>query len=135
MTTAEEKIKQRTKQETLLYVLSEYRKTHKMVNTTEIILNSLRRKAMLEDIAILTGGTVISEEKGYKLENVEIEHLGTAEKITVDKDNTTIVNGGGDETQITARINQINPRIDGGVNHFNRLIFRSRVSEIVCAQG
>src|SRR5690606_15520467 len=54
-----------------------------------------RRKAMLEDIAILTGGTVISEEKGYKLENTELEHLGTAEKIEVDKDNTTIVNGRG----------------------------------------
>ena len=52
-----------------------------------------RRKAMLEDIAILTGGTVISEDKGYKLENADLEHLGTAEKITVDKDNTTIVNG------------------------------------------
>ena len=57
-----------------------------------------RRKAMLEDIAILTGGTVISEEKGYKLDGTDIEHLGTAEKIIVDKDNTTIVNGRGDKS-------------------------------------
>src|SRR5690606_609196 len=69
-----------------------------------------RRKAMLEDIAILTGGTVISEEKGYKLENTELEHLGTAEKVEVDKDNTTIVNGGGDLSHIEGRINQIKPQ-------------------------
>ena len=71
-----------------------------------------RRKAMLEDIAILTGGTVISEEKGYKLENVELEHLGRAEKITVDKDNTTIVNGRGTADMITSRINQIKSQIE-----------------------
>ena len=61
-----------------------------------------RRKAMLEDIAILTGGTVISEERGYKLENATFEYLGTAEKITIDKDNTTIVNGAGKKEDIKA---------------------------------
>ena len=64
-----------------------------------------RRKAMLEDLAILTGGPVISEEKGYKLENTELEHLGSCEKITVDKDNTTVVNGAGKKKEIQGRIN------------------------------
>ena len=59
-----------------------------------------RRKAMLEDIAILTGGTVISEERGFTMENATIDMLGTAEKVVIDKDNTTIVNGGGDDAQI-----------------------------------
>jgi len=66
-----------------------------------------RRKAMLEDIAILTNGTVVSEERGFKLESTTLEMLGTAEKITIDKDNTTLVNGTGDSNTIKARINQI----------------------------
>ncbi len=66
-----------------------------------------RRKAMLEDIAILTGGTVISEEQGYKLENADLSHLGSAEKVSIDKDNTTIVSGKGDKENIKARVNQI----------------------------
>ena len=70
-----------------------------------------RRKEMLEDIAILTGGTVISEEKGYKLEDATLEMLGEAEKITIDKDNTTIVSGKGDEENIKARVNQIKARL------------------------
>ena len=89
-----------------------------------------RRKAMLEDIAILTGGTVISEEKGYKLENVEIEHLGSAEKISVDKDNTTIVNGGGDETQITARINQIKQQIETTTSDYDREKLQERLAKL-----
>jgi len=71
-----------------------------------------RRKAMLEDIAVLTGGTVISEERGYKLENATLEYLGTAEKINIDKDNTTIVNGAGKKEDIQARINQIKSQIE-----------------------
>ncbi|MEY3286893.1 MAG: 60 kDa chaperonin, partial [Pseudomonadota bacterium] len=71
-----------------------------------------RRKAMLEDIAILTGGTVISEEKGYKLENASLQHLGVCEKITVDKDNTTVVNGNGSPEDIKARIAQIKQQIE-----------------------
>ena len=66
-----------------------------------------RRKAMLEDIAILTGGTVISEERGFSLENVTMDMLGTSEKITIDKDNTTVVNGAGDKNNIKTRVNQI----------------------------
>ncbi|MBX2816452.1 MAG: chaperonin GroEL [Saprospiraceae bacterium] len=89
-----------------------------------------RRKAMLEDIAVLTGGTVISEEKGYKLDSVELEHLGTAEKIAVDKDNTTIVNGAGDETQITARINQIKQQIETTTSDYDREKLQERLAKL-----
>ena len=71
-----------------------------------------RRKAMLEDIAILTNGTVISEERGFKLESATLEMLGSSEKITIDKDNTTIVNGAGKSTTINARVNQIKAQIE-----------------------
>jgi chaperonin GroEL len=70
-----------------------------------------RRKAMLEDIAILTGATVISEERGFTLENTTIEMLGTAETVTIDKDNTTIVNGAGKKTDIKTRVGQIKSQI------------------------
>ena len=89
-----------------------------------------RRKAMLEDIAILTGGTVISEEKGYKLENVGMEHLGSAEKITVDKDNTTIVNGSGDDSQIEARINQIKQQIEATTSDYDREKLQERLAKL-----
>ena len=89
-----------------------------------------RRKAMLEDIAILTGGTVISEEKGYKLENASMEHLGRAEKITVDKDNTTIVNGGGNEEQIKARINQIKAQIESTTSDYDREKLQERLAKL-----
>ncbi len=89
-----------------------------------------RRKAMLEDIAILTGGTVISEEKGYKLDSVELEHLGTAEKITVDKDNTTIVNGGGNAEQIKARINQIKQQIETTTSDYDREKLQERLAKL-----
>ncbi len=89
-----------------------------------------RRKAMLEDIAILTGGTVISEEKGYKLDNVEIEHLGTCEKISIDKDNTTIVNGAGHEEQITARINQIKQQIETTTSDYDREKLQERLAKL-----
>lgn len=89
-----------------------------------------RRKAMLEDIAILTGGTVISEEKGYKLENVELEHLGRAEKITVDKDNTTIVNGRGTQDMITARINQIKAQIDTTTSDYDKEKLQERLPKL-----
>ena len=89
-----------------------------------------RRKAMLEDIAVLTGGTVISEEKGYKLENVELDHLGTAEKITVDKDNTTIVNGKGEQDLITARINQIKQQIDSTTSDYDREKLQERLAKL-----
>ncbi len=89
-----------------------------------------RRKAMLEDIAVLTGGTVISEEKGYKLDAVELEHLGQAEKITVDKDNTTVVNGAGSEESIKARINQIKQQIETTTSDYDREKLQERLAKL-----
>ena len=89
-----------------------------------------RRKAMLEDIAILTGGTVISEEQGYKLENTTLEHLGNAEKISIDKDNTTIVNGGGEESQIKARIQQLKQQIEVSTSDYDREKLQERLAKL-----
>jgi chaperonin GroEL len=89
-----------------------------------------RRKAMLEDIAVLTGGTVISEEKGYKLENAELHHLGTAEKITVDKDNTTIVNGAGDAEAIQARAQQIKQQISTTTSDYDKEKLQERLAKL-----
>jgi chaperonin GroEL len=89
-----------------------------------------RRKAMLEDIAILTGGTVISEERGYKLENATIDYLGTAEKINIDKDNTTIVNGAGKKEDITARINQIKSQIETTTSDYDREKLQERLAKL-----
>jgi chaperonin GroEL len=89
-----------------------------------------RRKAMLEDIAILTGGTVISEEKGYKLENAGLEHLGTCEKIVVDKDNTTVVNGKGEEENIQARIGQIKQQIETTTSDYDREKLQERLAKL-----
>ena len=89
-----------------------------------------RRKAMLEDIAILTGGTVISEEKGYKLENVELEHLGTADKILIDKDNTTIIDGGGSAKDIKARISQIKQQIETTTSDYDKEKLQERLAKL-----
>ncbi|WP_113922888.1 chaperonin GroEL [Cognataquiflexum aquatile] len=89
-----------------------------------------RRKAMLEDIAILTGGTVISEERGYKLENATIDYLGTAEKINIDKDNTTIVNGAGEKAGITARINEIKAQIEKTTSDYDREKLQERLAKL-----
>jgi len=89
-----------------------------------------RRKAMLEDIAILTGGTVISEEKGYKLENTELDQLGTCEKITVDKDNTTLVNGGGKKKAIQTRINQIKQQIETTTSDYDKEKLQERLAKL-----
>lgn len=89
-----------------------------------------RRKAMLEDIAILTGGTVISDEQGYKLENVEIEHLGSAEKITVDKDNTTIIGGIGTNDNIKARINAIKQQIEITTSDYDKEKLQERLAKL-----
>ena len=89
-----------------------------------------RRKAMLEDIAILTGGTVISEEQGYKLENVDLDHLGQAEKIEVDKDNTTIVKGKGSEELIESRINQIKQQIETTTSDYDREKLQERLAKL-----
>ena len=79
-----------------------------------------RRKAMLEDIAILTGGTAISEERGFKLENATLDMLGTAEKVSIDKDNTTIVNGAGSAEDIAARVGQIKSQIETTTSDYDR---------------
>ena len=89
-----------------------------------------RRKAMLEDIAILTGGTVVSEERGFKLENTTLEMLGTAEKITVDKDNTTVVNGAGESETIKARINQIKAQIESTTSDYDREKLQERLAKL-----
>src|SRR5690606_17401074 len=89
-----------------------------------------RRKAMLEDIAILTGGTVISEERGYSLENATLEMLGTAEQVQIDKDNTTIVNGAGDEAQITARVNEIKAQIETTTSDYDREELQERLAKL-----
>ncbi|UCS95655.1 chaperonin GroEL [Echinicola marina] len=89
-----------------------------------------RRKAMLEDIAILTGGTVISEERGYKLENATVEYLGTAEKVNIDKDNTTIVNGAGEKSAIEARIAEIKSQIEKTTSDYDREKLQERLAKL-----
>ncbi|WP_298545174.1 chaperonin GroEL [uncultured Aquimarina sp.] len=89
-----------------------------------------RRKAMLEDIAILTGGTVISEERGFTLENTTIEHLGTAEKVAIDKDNTTVVNGAGGEDLIKNRVNQIKSQIETTTSDYDREKLQERLAKL-----
>ncbi|MCB2410854.1 chaperonin GroEL [Hymenobacter lucidus] len=89
-----------------------------------------RRKAMLEDIAVLTGGTVISEERGYKLDSATLEYLGTAEKIIIDKDNTTIVNGKGEKETITARINEIKGQIGTTTSDYDKEKLQERLAKL-----
>jgi chaperonin GroEL len=89
-----------------------------------------RRKEMLQDIAILTGGTVISEEQGYKLDAANLEHLGTCEKITIDKDNTTIVNGAGKAEAIKARVNQIKAQIETTTSDYDKEKLQERLAKL-----
>ncbi len=89
-----------------------------------------RRKAMLEDIAVLTGGTVISEERGYKLENATLEYLGTAKKVVMDKDNTTIVEGSGDSDAIKQRINEIKAQIEKTTSDYDREKLQERLAKL-----
>src|ERR1700756_1193156 len=89
-----------------------------------------RRKAMLEDIAILTGGTLISEERGFKLENADLTMLGKAEKVTIDKDNTTIVNGAGKKADITARVNQIKAQIESTTSDYDKEKLEERLAKL-----
>ena len=89
-----------------------------------------RRKAMLEDIAILTGGVVVSEEKGLKLDQTTLDMLGTAEKITVDKDNTTIVNGGGQKSTIDERVQQIKAQIEATTSDYDREKLQERMAKL-----
>ena len=89
-----------------------------------------RRKAMLEDIAILTGGTVISEERGFTMENITIEMLGTAEKVVIDKDNTTLVNGGGEEAQIKGRVSQIKAQMETTTSDYDKEKLQERLAKL-----
>ena len=89
-----------------------------------------RRKAMLEDIAILTGGTVISEERGFTLENATIDQLGTAEKVAIDKDNTTVVNGAGDNEAIKTRVNQIKSQIESTSSDYDKEKLQERLAKL-----
>lgn len=89
-----------------------------------------RRKAMLEDIAVLTGATVISEEQGYRLENTTLEMLGRAEKIEIDKDNTTVINGAGQKDAIVARVNQIKAQIESTTSDYDKEKLQERLAKL-----
>jgi chaperonin GroEL len=89
-----------------------------------------RRKSMLEDIAVLTKGTVISEEKGYKLENATVTYLGTAKRIVIDKDNTTIVEGAGDTNDIKKRINEIKAQIEKTTSDYDKEKLQERLAKL-----
>ncbi len=89
-----------------------------------------RRKAMLEDIAILTGGVVIAEESGYTLENATLDMLGTAERVSIDKDNTTIVNGAGDSEMIKNRVNQIKAQMETTTSDYDREKLQERLAKL-----
>jgi chaperonin GroEL len=89
-----------------------------------------RRKAMLEDLAILTGGTLISEERGFKLENADLSYLGTASKVSIDKDNTTIVGGAGKKADITARVNNIKAQIETTTSDYDKEKLQERLAKL-----
>jgi len=89
-----------------------------------------RRKEMLEDLAVLTGGTVISEERGFKLESATLAYLGKAEKVTVDKDNTTIVNGSGKKAEILSRVNQIKAQIENTTSDYDKEKLQERLAKL-----
>jgi chaperonin GroEL len=89
-----------------------------------------RRKAMLEDVAVLTGGQVISEEKGFKLENATLAYLGTADRVTIDKDNTTIVQGAGKKDDIKKRINEIKQQIDKTTSDYDKEKLQERLAKL-----
>ena len=89
-----------------------------------------RRKAMLEDVAVLTNGTVISDEKGFKLENTQLSYLGTAKKVTIDKDNTTIVEGAGKKEDIKRRINEIKGQIDKTTSDYDKEKLQERLAKL-----
>ena len=89
-----------------------------------------RRKAMLEDIAILTGGTVVSEERGFTLENATIDMLGTAAKVDIDKDNTTVINGAGDKSAIASRTNEIKTQIETTTSDYDKEKLQERLAKL-----
>jgi chaperonin GroEL len=90
-----------------------------------------RRKAMLEDIAVLTGGQVITEDIGIKLENVTINDLGTAKRVVIDKDNSTIIDGAGDKDKLAARVKQIRTQIDDSTSDYDREKLQERLAKLI----
>jgi chaperonin GroEL len=90
-----------------------------------------RRKAMLEDIAVLTGGQVITEDLGIKLENVTVNDLGTAKRVVIDKDNTTIIDGDGDKEQLAARVKQIRAQIEESSSDYDREKLQERLAKLI----
>ena len=90
-----------------------------------------RRKAMLEDIAVLTGGQVITEDLGIKLENVTVNDLGSAKRLVIDKDNTTIVDGGGDKDKLEGRVKQIRTQIDESSSDYDREKLQERLAKLI----
>src|SRR5947209_20047157 len=90
-----------------------------------------RRKEMLKDIAVLTGGTVISDEKGFKLENTQLSYLGTAKRVTIDKDNTTLVEGAGKKDEIEARVKQLRTQIEETTSDYDREKLQERLAKLV----
>ena len=112
------------------YILIYDKKISVLKDLLPILEPTVRRKAMLEDIAVLTGGTVISEEKGLKLEGATMDMLGTAEKITVDKDTTTIVNGAGDKEAIQARIGQIKIQMENTTSDYDKEKLQERLAKM-----
>jgi chaperonin GroEL len=89
-----------------------------------------RRKAMLEDIAVLTGGTVISEEKGFKLDNATLSYLGTASRVTIDKDNTTVIEGAGESAEIKRRVNEIKSQVEKTTSDYDREKLQERLAKL-----
>ena len=89
-----------------------------------------RRQAMLEDLAVLTGGTVISEEKGYRLENATLDYLGQADRLTIDQDTTTLVDGAGSQEEINARVNQIRQQIDQSTSDYDQEKLQERLAKL-----
>jgi len=110
-------------------VVNKIRGTHKVAAVKAPGFGD-RRKAMLEDIAVLTGGTVISEERGFKLENATVSYLGTAKKIVIDKDNTTIVEGAGKTADIKQRINEIKAQIDKTTSDYDKEKLQERLAKL-----
>ena len=104
----------------------------KIKNDAEQVLAGLEtvNKEMLEDIAILTSGTVVSEERGFTLEGTTLEMLGSAEKIVIDKDNSTIINGSGKKSDITARVNQIKAQIESTTSDYDREKLQERLAKL-----
>src|SRR5439155_4425063 len=90
-----------------------------------------RRKAMLEDIAILTGGRAITEDLGIKLENIKVEDLGKAKKVTIDKDNTTLVEGAGTQQAISGRVKQLRTQIEETTSDYDREKLQERLAKLV----